>query len=52
MTDSATELEFESESVREEYAEYTTDEGVVAVITDPENRCAWVRSSEIVDVEP
>lgn len=52
MTGSATELEFESESIREEYAEYTTDEGVVAVITDPDNRRAWIRSDETVDVEP
>lgn len=52
MSDATTGLEFESESIREEYAEYTTDEGVVAVITDPENRRAWVRSNETVTVEP
>ena len=52
MTTATTDVEFEADPIREEYAKYSTDEGVIAVITDPENRRAWIRSSETVDVDP
>lgn len=43
---------FEKPQIREEYAEFQTDEGVVTVVTDPENPLAWVRSTKTLPVEP
>lgn len=52
MKEITTDVEFEADPIREEYAEYSTDEGVFCVISDPENRCAWIRTEKSVDVEP
>lgn len=51
MTDAAREHEIEAHPVREQYSEYVTEEGVLAVITDPENRRAWISSCVTCDVE-
>lgn len=36
---------------RETYREHATDSGTIAVIADPENPLAWIRSSVTVPVE-
>lgn len=51
MTESDTQLEFETDPIREEYNEYDAESGVIAVITDPENQLAWIKSNVTCDIE-
>ena len=45
-------IEFESPQIREEFTEFDADGDRIAVITDPENPTAWIRSSLTAEVDP
>lgn len=38
-------------TVRETYEEFELRDATVAMVSDPENRCAWIQSSVTVAVE-
>lgn len=46
-----TSTDTESDPIREQYDEYTTENGVVAIITDPENERAWIESTLTYDIK-
>lgn len=39
-----------ADQIRDEYTEFTVDDGVVAVITDPRNDQAWITSTLTVTI--
>lgn len=39
-----------ADQIRDEYTEFTVDDSVVAVITDPRNDRAWIRSTLTVTI--
>lgn len=47
-----TQTETVSDQIREQYQEVTTDSGVIAVITDPQNDQAWIKSTLTYTIQP
>lgn len=51
MSETDSRIDFESAPIREEYSEHETEDGCIAVINDPENELAWIKSNVSADVE-
>jgi hypothetical protein len=45
-------ITFEAPQVREEYTSFHTEDGLLVVISDPQNARAWIRSTTAVEIEP